>query len=120
VTGAPRPARPGELGDVDRAGLVELVTAARRSRGWAPLADRLVGLRAWGVSVAALSVVVGVGECRLRRACRDHGSDPDPAAVGDPLAVAGWVDTATGARAVLGVSVVRLLGHTGRRRTGLR
>jgi hypothetical protein len=63
-----------------------------------------------GVPVAALSAVVGVGESRLRVVCRDHG--PDPAAVGDPLAGAGWVDTATAARAVLGVSVVRLVEHT--------
>jgi len=34
--------------------------------------------------------------------------------VGDPLAGAGWVDTAAAARAVLGVSVARLLEHTGR------
>jgi len=61
--------------------------------------------------VAALSVVVGVGESRLRRVvCRDHG--PDPAAVGDLLADTGWVDTAPSARAVLGVSVARLLEHT--------
>ncbi len=62
--------------------------------------------------MADLSVVVGVGESRLRRVCRDHG--PHPAMVGDPLAGAGWVDTATAARAVLGVSVARLLGNTGR------
>ncbi len=60
--------------------------------------------------VAELSVVVGVGESRLRVVCREHG--PDPAAVGDPLAEAGWVDTATAARAVLGVGVARLLEHT--------
>ena len=110
MSGAPRPARPGELGDVDRADLVELAAGARRSRNWAPLADRLVRLRAWGVPVAALCAVVGVGESRLRVVCRDHG--PDPAAVGDRLAEAGWVDTATAGRAVLGVSVVRLLGQT--------
>jgi len=116
VSGVPRPARPGELGAVDRADLVELAAAARRSHDWAPLADRLVRLRAWGVPVAALSVVVGVGESRLRVVCRDHG--PDPAAVGEPLAGAGWVDTATAARAVLGVSVARLLEHTARAETG--
>jgi len=71
------------------------------------LADRL---RARGVLVAALSAVVGVGEGRLRVVCRDHG--PGPAAVGDLLAEAGWVDTATAARAVLGVSVAGLLEHT--------
>jgi len=111
VSGAP-PARPGDLGDVDRADLVELAAAARRSHEWAPLADRLVRLRAWGVSVAVLCAVVGVGESRLRVVCRDHG--PDPATVGDPLAAAGWVDTATAARAVLRVSVARLLEHTAR------
>ncbi len=116
MSGVPRPARPGELGAVDRADLVELAAAARRSHDWAPLADRLVRLRAWGVPVAALSVVVGVGESRLRVVCRDHG--PDPAAVGEPLAGAGWVDTATAARAVLGVSVARLLEHTARAETG--
>jgi len=52
-----------------------------------------------------------VGESRLRVVCRDHG--PDPGSVGDPLAEAGWVDTITAARAVLGVSVARLLEHTG-------
>ncbi len=100
------------LTDADRAGLVGLAAAARRSHDWGPLADRLVWLRAWGVPVAELCVVVGVGESRLRVVCRDHG--PDPAAVGDPLADAGWVDTAVAARAVLGVSVVRLLKHTAR------
>ncbi len=110
MSGVPRPVRPGELGDVDRADLVELVAAARRSHEWAPLADRLVRLRAWGVPVATLSAVVGVGESRLRRVYRDHG--PDPVTVGDPLAEEGWVDTATAARAVLGVSVARLLEHT--------
>jgi len=69
-----------------------------------------VRLRAWGVPVAALSVVVGVGESRLRVVCRDHG--PGPATVGDPLGEAGWVDSVTAARAVLGVSVARLLDHT--------
>jgi len=69
-----------------------------------------VRLRAWGVSVAERSVVVGVGESRLRVVCRDHG--PNPATVGNPLGKAGWVDTATAARAVLGVSVTRLLEHT--------
>jgi len=112
VTGVPRRARPGELSGADRTDLVALAAAARRSRDWAPLADRLVRLRAWGVPVAALSVVVGVGESRLRVVCRDHG--PDPAMVGDLLAGAGWVDTATAAGAVLGVGVARLLGHTGR------
>jgi len=115
VSGVPRAARPGDLGDADRADrtdLVELAAAARRSHDWAPLADRLVRLRARGVPVAALSAVVGVGESRLRRVCRDHG--PDSATVGDPLAGAGWVDTATAARAVLGVSVDRLLEHTAR------
>jgi len=111
VTGAPPPARPGALGDADRAGLVELAAGARRSHDWAPLADRLVRLRAWGVPVATLSAVVGVGESRLRVVCRHYG--PGPAAVGDPLAGAGWVDTATAARAVLGVSVDRLLEHSG-------
>jgi len=75
VSGAQRPARPGKLGDGDRAALVELVALARRSHEWAVLADRLVRLWGWG-------------ESRLRRVCRDHG--PDPAAVGDPLAGAGW------------------------------
>jgi len=112
VSGAPRPARPGDLGDADRADLVEFAAAARRSHDWAALADRLVRLRARGVPVAELSAVVGVGESRLRVVCRDHG--PGPAAVGDLLAAAGWVDTATAAGAVLGVSVARLLGHTGR------
>ncbi len=116
MSGAPRSVRPGELGDADRADLVELAAAARRSHDWALLADRLVRLRAWGVPVAALSAVVGVGESRLRVMCRDHG--PDPAMVGDPLAGAGWVDTVTAARAVLGVSVARLLGHTVRAETG--
>jgi len=103
--------RPRRADDVDRADLVEVAATARRLRDWGPLADRLVRLRAWGVSVAALSVVVGVGESRLRRmVCRDHG--PDPAAVGDLLADTGWVDTAPSARAVLGVSVARLLEHT--------
>jgi len=69
-----------------------------------------VRLRAWGVPVAALSAVAGVGESRLRVVCRDHG--PDPATMGDPLVEAGWVDTATAARAVLGVSVGRLLEPT--------
>jgi len=110
VSGAPRPARPGDLSDGDRADLVELAAAARRSHDWAPLADRLVRLRAWGVSVAALCAAVGVGGSRLRVVCRDHG--PSPAAVGDPLADSGWVDTAAAARAVLGVSVARLLEHT--------
>jgi len=110
VSSAPRPARPGELSDIDRADLVELAAAARRSHDWVPLADRLVRLRARGVPVAALSRVVGVG--RLRVVCRDHGSDP--ATVGDLLAGAGWLDTATAARAVLGVSVARLLEHTAR------
>lgn len=59
--------------------------------------------------VAALDAVVGLGS-RLRVVSRDHG--PDPATVGDPLADAGWVDTATAVRAVLGVSVDRLLQHT--------
>jgi len=78
-------------------------TSGRRWRtGW-------VRLRAWGVPVAALSVVVGVGESRLRVVCRDHG--PGPATVGDPLGEAGWVDSVTAARAVLGVSVARLLEH---------
>ncbi len=90
MSGARRPARPGELGDVDRADLAEFV-AARCSRDWAALADRLVRLRARGVPVAVLSVVVGVGESRLRVV---------------------WVDTATAAGAVLGVSVARLLEHT--------
>jgi len=112
VRGTSRPARPGELDDVDRADLVELAAAARRSHDWAPLADRLVRLRGRGVQVAALSAVVGVGESRLRMVCRDHG--PDPATVGDPLAVAGWVHAATAARAVLGVSMARLLEHTAR------
>jgi len=112
VTAPSTPARPGALTDGARADLAELAAAARRSHDWAPLADRLVRLRAWGVSVAALCAVVGVGESRLRVVCRDHG--PDPATVGDPLAEEGWVDTATAARAVLGVSVDRLLGHTGR------
>jgi len=49
-----------------RADLVELVAAARRWHEWASLADRLARLRAWGVSVTALSVVVGVGESWLR------------------------------------------------------
>jgi len=112
VSGALRPVRLGHLGDAGRAELVELAAAARRSHDWGPLADRLVRLRAWEVPVAALSAVVGVGESRLRVLCRDHG--PDPAAVGDPLADAGWVDTATAARAVVGVSVDRLLAHTAR------
>ncbi len=111
MSGVSRSGRAGEPGDVDRADLVELAAAARRSHGWGPLAERLVRLRARGVPVAALSAVVGVGESRLRVVCRDHG--PDPAAVGDPLTGAGWVDTATAARAVLGVSVARLLEHTG-------
>jgi len=110
VSGPPRPARPGDLGDVERAALVEMAAAARRSHDWGPLSERLVRLRAWGVPVAALSAVVGVGDSRLRRLCRDHG--PDPATVGDPLAEAGWVDTETAARAVLRVSVSRLLEHT--------
>ena len=38
---------------------------------------RLVRLRAWGVSVAELSVVVGVGESRLRVVCRDYGPNPE-------------------------------------------
>jgi len=112
VSGVLGPAGPGGLGDADRADLVELAAAARRSHDWVPLADRLVRLRAWGVPVAALSVVVGVGESRLRVVCRDHG--PGPAAVGDPLAEVGWVGTATAARAVFGVSVARLLEHTAR------
>jgi len=112
VSSTPQPVRPGELGDADRAELVELAGAARRSHDWAPLADRLVRLRAWGVPVAQLCVVVGVGESRLRRVCRDHG--PEPATVGDPLAGAGWVDTGSAGRAVLGVSVARLLEHTAR------
>ena len=111
MRGPLRPAQPGEFGDVDRAELVELAVSARRSHDWELLADRLVRLRAWGVPVAALCVVVGVGESRLRVVCRDHG--PGPAAVGDPLADSGWVDTAAAARAVLGVSVARLLEHTG-------
>jgi len=110
VSGAQRPTRPGDLTDADRAALLELAAAARRSHEWASLADRLMWLRAWGVPVTALSVVVGVGESRLRVVCRDHG--PDPAAVGDPLGEAGWVDTAAAAKAVLGVSVARLLEHT--------
>jgi len=109
VNGAPPPVRPGELGDADWAALLELAAAARRSHDWALLADRLVRLRARGVPVAALCAVVGVGESRLRVVCREHG--PDPVAVGDPLAEAGWVDTATAARAVLGVSGSRLLEH---------
>jgi len=56
-----------------------------------------------------LSVVVG--ESRLRVVCRDHG--PYPATVGDPVGEAGWVDTLTAARAVLGVGVARLLEHAG-------
>jgi len=113
LSGGPlRPARPGELGDVDRAELVDLAAAARRSHEWAALAARLVRLRAWGVPVAALSAVVGVGESRLRVVCRDHG--PDPATVGDPLTEAGWVDTATAARALLGVAATQLLEHTAR------
>ena len=111
MSGAQRPGRPGHLGDADRAELLELAAAARRSHDWAPLADRLVRLRAWGVSVAALCAAVGVGESRLRVVCRDHG--PDPAALRDPLTEAGWVDTASAGRAVLGVSVARLLEHTG-------
>jgi len=110
VSDAPPSIRPGDLGDVDRADLVELAAVARRIHDWAPLADRLVRLRLWGVPVATLSVVVGVGESRLRVVCRDHG--PDPATLGDPLAEAGWVDTTTAARAVLGVSVPRLLEQT--------
>ena len=86
MSGPPRPARPGDLGDVERAALVEMAAAARRSHDWGPLSERLVRLRAWGVPVAALSAVVGVGDSRLRRLCRDHG--PDPATVGDPLAEA--------------------------------
>ncbi len=105
-------ARPGrETPRADRAGLAELAVAARHSHDWAPLADRLVRLRARGVPVAALSVVVGVGESRLRVVCRDHG--PYPATVGDPVGEAGWVDTLTAARAVLGVGVARLLEHAG-------
>jgi len=110
VSGTAQSVRPGKLGEVDRADLLKLAAAARRSHDWVPLADRVVRLRAWGVPVAELSAVVGVGESRLRRVCRDHG--PDPATVGDPLAEARWVDTATAARAVLGVSVARLLAHT--------
>ncbi len=64
MSSTPRPDRPGELRDADRADLVELAAVARRSHEWASLADRLVRLRAWGVPVAALSVVVGVGESR--------------------------------------------------------
>ncbi len=112
MSGASQPVRPGEFGDGDRAELVNLVAVARRSHEWSALAERLVRLRAWGVPVAALSVVVGVGESRLRRVCRDHG--PGPATVGDPLGEAGWVDTAVAARAVLGVSAARLLEHTAR------
>jgi len=110
VSGPPRPGRPGDLGEVDRAELAELAVAARRSHDWGSLADRLVRLRASGVAVAALCAVVGVGESRLRVVCREHG--PDPATVRDPLTDAGWVDTAAAARAVLGVSVARLLEHT--------
>ncbi len=73
--------------------------------------QQLVRLRPWGVPVAELSKA-GVGKSRLRVVCRDHG--PDPVTVRDPLAGAGWVDTATAARAVLGVSVARLLEHTAR------
>jgi len=80
-------------------------------RGLSPRSYRLVRLRPWGVPVAELSKA-GVGKSRLRVVCRDHG--PDPVTVRDPLAGAGWVDTATAARAVLGVSVARLLEHTAR------
>jgi len=110
VSGAPRPDRPGDLSDADRADLVQLAAAARDTHDWSPLADRLVRLRAWGVPVTALSAVVGVGENRLRVVCRDHG--PNPVTVGDPLAAEGWVETETAGRAVLVVSVVRLLEHT--------
>ncbi len=115
MSGPLRPVRPGEFGDGDRAELVDLAAIARRSHDWVLLAERLVRLvrlRSWGVPVAALCVVVGVGESWLRVVCREHG--PDPATVGDPLADAGWVDTATAARAVLGVSVARLLEQTAR------
>ncbi len=112
MSGPLRPARPAEFGDAERAELVERAAAARRSHDWAALADRLVRLRAWGVPMAALAAVVGVGVGRLRVVCRDHG--PDPVTVGDPLADAGWVDTSTAARGVLGVSVDRLLEHTAR------
>ncbi len=89
MSGAPRPDRPGDLSDADRADLVQLAAAARDTHDWSPLADRLVRLRARGVPVAALSAVVGVGESRLRVVCRDHG--PDPVTVGDPLAMrGGW------------------------------
>ncbi len=94
MTGTPPP-RPGELRDAERAGLVELAAAAHRTHDWAGLADRVVRLRARGVPVVALAALVGVGECRLRMVCRDHG--PDPVTVGDPLAGAGWVDTVAAA-----------------------
>jgi len=55
----------GGLGDANRGDLVELAAAAREAHDWAPLADRLVRLRAWGVPVAALSVVLGVAVARL-------------------------------------------------------
>ncbi len=110
MSGVARPVWPGELSDADRAGLVGLVAAARRDRDWSGVAERLVRLRARGVPVAALSAVVGVGETRLRRVCRVYG--PDPASVRDPLADAGWVDTCTAARTVLGVGVARLLEYT--------
>ncbi len=58
MSDAPPSIRPGDLGDVDRADLVELAAVARRIHDWAPLADRLVRLRLWGVPVATLSVVV--------------------------------------------------------------
>lgn len=105
-----RPAHPGTLDDQDRAHLAELSATARRTRDWRPLAERLVRLRARGVPVGVLADTVGVEECRLRMVCRDHG--PDPATLADPLAERGWVPTAAAA-GLLGVSVPRLLEHTG-------
>jgi hypothetical protein len=67
------PARPGDLGDANRGDLVELAAAAREAHDWVPLAGRLVRLRAWGVPVAALSVVLGVAVARLRAEADDVG-----------------------------------------------
>jgi len=111
VTGVSRPVWPGELTDGDRVELAGLAAEARRAHDWSAVADQLVRLRARGVPVAVLGEELGVGETRVRRVCRAHG--PDPASVGDPVADAGWVDTAAVA-AVLGVARERVLGCAGR------
>jgi len=104
--------RPGELRYGERDELAGLAAGARRDHEWSAVADRVVRLRARGVPVSVLGEALGVGENRVRQVCRAHG--PDPAVVEDPLAEAGWIDTASAATAVLAVPVTRLLGHSAR------